>query len=299
MPMVLAERLKHEADKLRLTQEELAKKVGISREQCGKQLRKQGNIRINENTARGYETIFKVPREELATPPKDDDKPPSSLNRITLHLSDEELLILRLTSQQYGMDGLSILRMSTALFIIVAELQLSERAKRLETAEAQMESVSVGFEHLADALHGKGRIQEALDSEKLSIKMRDVTGSSFSDDEWHHDFSGNSNLFESYVERMLQDLTPEIYEPNIGALAHDLFQQQIDELTQGDVLARMALLKRDVHPKELVALPAEERVAFLHKRCSDATRKAFTELAGVEPADLLASTDNREETKNA
>lgn len=44
------------------------------------------------------------------------------LNRVVVPLSDEELLILRLTAMRYKMDGHSILRMSAALFMIVAEL---------------------------------------------------------------------------------------------------------------------------------------------------------------------------------
>ncbi len=42
MPTILAERLQAEARKSGLTQEKLAREVGISREQCGKQLRKTG-----------------------------------------------------------------------------------------------------------------------------------------------------------------------------------------------------------------------------------------------------------------
>lgn len=37
----------------RFTQEKLVEAVGISREQCGKQLRRKGLIRVNQDTARG------------------------------------------------------------------------------------------------------------------------------------------------------------------------------------------------------------------------------------------------------
>jgi len=77
MPTILAERLRAEADKKGFTQEKLAEAVGISREQCGKQLRKKGAIRINEDTARGYEKVFGLSREELSKPPQLDKDTPS------------------------------------------------------------------------------------------------------------------------------------------------------------------------------------------------------------------------------
>ena len=92
MPTVLAERLYAEFIKRGLTQEKLAEAVGISREQCGKQLRKKGYIRINEDTARGYEKVFGLSREELSTPPHVDKGTPSGWNRVVVPLSDEELL---------------------------------------------------------------------------------------------------------------------------------------------------------------------------------------------------------------
>jgi hypothetical protein len=76
---------------------------------------------------------------------------------------------------------------------------------------------------------------------------------------------------------MLKELAPDVYEYRLGSHAFDLFQDQIEELTQGDSLARMVLLKGDVHPRELTAIPPEERVAFLHGRCSKATREAHLE----------------------
>lgn len=277
MPTVSAERLKAEAGKKGFTQEKLAEAVGISREQCGKQLRKTGSIRINEDTARGYERVFGLSREELSKPPQVAKDTPSGWNRVAVPLSDEELLILRLTAMRYGMDGYSILRMSTALFMIVAELQLADRAKCLADAEAQIYNFPDGLDHLADALNGKGRIEEALWTEKNAIEARDITGATFSDEKWHDSFTGNTDLFEAFLERMLKDLAPDVYEYQLGSPASDLFQDQIEELTQGNDLARMALLKNDVHPREMTNIPPEERVAFLHGRCSDATRAAHEE----------------------
>jgi transcriptional regulator with XRE-family HTH domain len=285
MPTVLAERLRAEADKKGFTQEKLAEAVGISREQCGKQLRKTGAIRINEETARGYEKVFGLSCEELSKPPQVDRDTPSGWNRVVVPLSDEDLLILRLTAMRYGMDGHSILRMSAAFFMIVAELQLADRAKHLAAAEAQIQNFPDGLDHMADALNGKGRIEEALRTERSAIAVRDITGATFSDDEWHDSFTGNTNLFEAFLERMLKELAPDVYEYQLGSPASDLFEDQIEELTQSDALARMVLLKGDVHPRELVAIPPEERVAFLHSRCSDATRAAHEEreamLAGI------------------
>lgn len=274
MPTILAERLHAEAQKKGYTQEKLAEAVGISREQCGKQLRKKGVIRINEDTARGYERVFGLSREELSKPPQMDRDTPSGWNRVVVPLSDEELLILRLTAMRYGVDDHSILRMSTSLFMIVAELQLADRAKCLADAEAQIHGFPDGLDHLADALNGKGRIEEALWTEKNAIEARDITGSTFSDDEWHDSFTGNTDLFEAFVERMLKELAPDVYEYQLGSPASDLFQEQIEDLTQGDGLALMALLKNDVHPRELADIPPEKRVPFLRGRCSKATRAA-------------------------
>ena len=162
MPTILAERLKAEADKKGFTQEKLAEAVGISREQCGKHLRKTGPVRINDTTARGYERVFGLSREELSKPPQRDKDTPTGWNRVLLPLSDEELLTLRLTEMRYGMDGHSILRMSPALFMIVAELQLAERAKRVADAEACILSFPDGLDHLADALNCQGQIEVAL-----------------------------------------------------------------------------------------------------------------------------------------
>ena len=277
MPTILAERLYAEAQKKGYTQEKLAEAVGISREQCGKQLRKKGVIRINEDTARGYERVFGLSREELSKPPQMDRDTPSGWNRVVVPLSDEELLILRLTAMRYGVDGHSILRMSTSLFMIVAELQLADRAKCLADAEAQIHDFPDGLNHLADALNGKGRIEEALWTEKNAIQARDITGTTFSDDEWHDSFTGNTDLFEAFVERMLKELAPDVYEYQLGSPASDLFQEQIEDLTQGDGLALMALLKNDVHPRELADIPPEERVVFLRGRCSEGTRAAHKE----------------------
>jgi hypothetical protein len=130
------------------------------------------------------------------------------------------------------------------------------------------------------------RIGEALWSEKRAIAARDLKGSTFSDDEWHDGFTGNTDLFDAFLERMLGDLAPDIYEPFLGSPARDLFQDQIEELTQGDALARMVLLKGDVHPRELAAIPPGERVAFLHGRCSKAARDAHEEREA-----MLASID--------
>jgi transcriptional regulator with XRE-family HTH domain len=277
MPTVLAERLRAEADKKGFTQEKLAEAVGISREQCGKQLRKAGSIRINEDTARGYEKVFGLSREELSRLPQVDKDTPSGWNRVVVPLSDEELLILRLTAMRYGMDGHSILRMSTALFMIVAELQLADRAKRLAAAEAQIDSVPDGFDHMANAVHGMGQIHEALWAEKSAIAARDLKGSTFSDDEWHDGFTGNTDLFEAFLEQKLKELAPDIYRYEVGSPASDLFADEIENLTQGDELARMVLLKNDVHSRELSNIPPEERVAFLHDRCSETTRAAYEE----------------------
>lgn len=277
MPTVLAERLHAEAKKRGLTQEKLAEAVGISREQCGKHLRKKGAININEDTARGYEQAFGLSHEELSRPLQVSKDTPSGWNRVVVPLSDEELLILRLTAMRYGIDGRKILRMSAALFTIVAELQLADRAKRLEAAEDLIESFPDGFDHMANAVYGKGQIHGALWAEKSSIAARDLTGSTFSDDEWHDGFTGNTDLFEAFLERMLENLASDIYEPLLGSPASDLFHDKIEELTQGDALARMALLKGDVHPRELMAIPPEERIAFLRARCSESTRAAHAE----------------------
>jgi len=272
MPTLLAERLRNEANKRGFTQEKLAEDIGISREQCGKQLRKTGLIRVNESTARGYERVFGLTRQELAKPRHDDNDMPSGWNRVVVALSDEELLILRLTAMRYKKNGHSILKMSAVLFTIVAELQLADRAKRL--AAAQFDSFLDGFDHLANAVHGMGQIEEALSAESSAIEARDLTGATFADDEWYDGFTGNTDLFEDFLGRMLGDLAPDIYEPRFGAATRDLFEEQIEELTQGDALARMVLLKGDVHPRELASIPLEERIAYLHERCSETTREA-------------------------
>jgi transcriptional regulator with XRE-family HTH domain len=302
MRTVHSERLVAELEKKGWTQERLAEAVGISREQCGKHLRKKGRFLINENTACGYEKAFGLSREELSKPPKKDKDMPSGWNRVVVTLSDEELLILRMTAMRYGTDASNILRMSTTLFMIVAELQLSDRAKRLAEAEAQISSFPDGFGHLANVIHGKGQIDDALCAEKSSITARDLTGATLKDDEWHEGFTGNTDLFEAFLERMLKELAPDVYEYQLGSPACDLFQDQIEELTQGDDLARMVLLKSDVHPRELAAIPPEGRVAFLHGRCSKSTRTAHEErqaiLAGFD-IDLELNSQTREVEVNA
>lgn len=277
MPTVLAERLCAEAEKRGLTQEKLADAVGISREQCGKHLRKKGLININEDTARGYQKAFGLSHEELSRPLQVNKATPSGWNRVVVPFSDEELLILRLTAMRYGIDGLNILRMSAALFTILAELQLADRTKRLEAAETQIESFPDGFDHMANVVHGKRRIDEALWAERNAIAARDLTGATFSNDEWHDGFTGNTDLFKAFLARMLQNLASDIYEPWVGSPASDLFRDKIEELTQGDALAHMVLLKGDVHPRELTDIRPEERIAFLRARCSESTRAAHAE----------------------
>lgn len=293
MPTVNAERLNAETKKRGFTQERLAEAVGISREQCGKQLRKRGAIRINESTARGYEKAFGLSCEELSKPPHVTKDLPSGWNRIMTPMSDEDLLILRLTAMRYGTDPISILRMSSALFIIVAELHLADRTTRLTAAEAQFASVPDGFDHMADAVLGTGRIQDALWAERNAIAVRDLTGRTLSDDEWYDSHTRNSDLFQTFLAQKLKDLTPDVYDYQIGNVASDLFQEMIEELTQGDDLARMTLLKNDVHPRDVTAVPPEERAAFLRDRCSDSTRAAHEEreafIANIEFDDTANS----------
>ena len=129
MPTVLAERLYAEAAKRGLTQEKLAEAVGISREQCGKQLRKKGPIRINEDTARGYEKTFGLSRKELSRPLPVDKGMPSGWNRVVVPLSDQDLLILRLTAMRYGTDGRKPILIASRSSSTTWQMRLTARRK--------------------------------------------------------------------------------------------------------------------------------------------------------------------------
>ena len=83
------------------------------------------------------------------------------------------------------------------------------------------------------------------------------------------DFTESPEPYELFAAWLEDATASEPNDPNAVALA------TVDADGLPDV--RMVLLKGDVRPRELAAIPPGDRVAFLHGRCSNATREAHKE----------------------
>ncbi|WP_417280025.1 hypothetical protein [Celeribacter sp.] len=284
-----------------MNKSQFEEKHKLGRKQLGEHLKKPGRIEVNENTARIYERAFGCTLEDLQRAPATEERKksrPMGWRRIAFPMSDNDRMILKLTALRYNVEVTTILRMSAALFTIVAELQLSDRRRQVAEMQAQLDAFPTGLGHLAATSHGQGQIMEALASEQAAIKARDLSGSSFFDHEWGESYEGSGDLFGDFLEQKLMELAPDIYEHSGGSPCSDLFGDVIDDLSQDDPLGRMVLLKGDVQPQDVMKLPADERIAYLHDHCRAETRAAFEEheafLASLE-LDFDLGSDERED----
>ncbi|NVO24991.1 hypothetical protein [Donghicola mangrovi] len=289
MPHILGSRLKFEFEKLGLNKSQFEKTHKLGRKQLGEHLKHSDRIEVNENTAVIYQRAFKRTLEDLQRPPATEDRKnstPTGWTRIAFPVSENDRMILKLTALRYNVEVSTILRMSAALFTIVAELQLSDRRRQVAEMQAQLDAFPTGLRHLAATSHGQGEIMEALESERTAIEVRDLSGSSFRDYEWNENHEGSGDLFDDFLDQKLEELAPDIYRHSGVAPCSDLFGDLLDDMCQGDQLGRMVLLKGDVQPRDVLNLPAQERVAYLHEHCRAETRAAFDEHEA-----LLASLD--------
>lgn len=280
MPHILGSRLKFEFEKLGLNKSQFEKKHKLGRKQLGEHLKMLGRIQVNENTAQIYEHAFGCTLEELQRPPSTEERKkfmPMGWSRVAFPISEDERMILKLTALRYNVEVWTILRMSAALFTIVAELQLSDRRRQVAEMQAQLDAFPTGLKHLAAASHGQGQIMEALASERAAIEARDLSGSNFLDNEWNENHESSGDLFDDFLEQKLMELARDIYRGSLGAAGTDLFRDLIDDMCQRDPLGRMVLLKGDVEPQEVMQLPSNERIAYLHEHCRAETREAFEE----------------------
>lgn len=277
MPQINGARIKHEFERLGLNRVQFADEFKIGRKQLGEHLKRSGLFEVNENTAKIYEKAFGVSRAELLKlPPKQNaTQLPDGWRQSAVPMRDEDWLTLNLTARRYQTSPLSILRLSAVMFTILAELQLSERRRYVQEGMEQLDAISDSLNHFEDVVVGKGRVYEALHSEDLAIKARDIFGASFDDAEWRPEYEYPRDLFEIFLSRKLAELAPDLYKGSDGNLSHTMYDAHIDELTNGDPLGRMVLVRGDVKLAEILNMGPEERLPFLHRRCSPSTRQAF------------------------
>lgn len=280
MPHILGSRLLFEFEKLGLNKSQFEEKHKLGRKQLAEHLKLSDLIQVNENTARIYERAFGCTLEDLQRPPSTEERKnslPVGWSRVAFPMSEKDRMILKLTALRYNVEVATIPRMSAALFTIVAELQLSDRRRQVAEMQAQLDAFPAGLKHLAATSHGQGQIMEALASERAAIDARDLSGSSFLDHEWNENHEGSGDLFDEFLDQKLEELAPDIYKYSLGSPCSDLFSDLIDDMCQGDPLGRMVLLKGDVKPQDVMNLPADERIAYLHEHCRAETREAFDE----------------------
>lgn len=280
MPHILGSRLKFEYEKLGLNKSQFEEKYKLGRKQLGRHLNLTGEIQVNENTARIYADAFGCALENLQRPPSTEEhrnSMPMGWARVAFPVSEDDRMILRLTALRYNVEVSTILRMSAALFTIVAELQLSDRRRQVDEMQAHLDAFPAGLKHLAATSHGQGQIMEALASERAAIEERNLFGTNFLDYEWDENHEGYGDLFDDFLDQKLKELAPDIYECSLGSPCSDLFSDVIDDMCQGDPLGRMVLLKGDVKPQDVIELPEDERIAYLHEHCRVETREAFDE----------------------
>ena len=280
MPHILGSRLKFEFDKLGMKQSHFAEKHGFDRKRLGQHLKLTDQIQVNQNTALIYKRAFGCTLEDLQRPVSTTEcknTMPAEWSRVAFPMSEEDRMILKLTALRYNVEATTILQMSAALFTIVAELQLSDRRRQVAEMQAQLDDFPTGLKHLAATSYGQGQIMEALASERAAIEARDLSGSSFLDYEWDENHEGSGDLFDDFLGQKLKELAPDIYKYSLGSPCSDLFEDLIDDMCQDDLLGLMVLLKGDVKPQDVMNLPADERIAYLHAHCRVETREAFDE----------------------
>lgn len=285
-------KLKHLRESRNLSQAQLADASDLSQKQISRLEKCDEHESLNTCHGKTLERLAQaldVSADELAKPPEGDAEERAQalgLRRVTFYLSEQDRLNYRFLEERYGVKAHDILRAAPLLFLVTAEMSLAERRERLAELMDTLDRVPEDFHsHLGDVRIGLGRVEEAGRAEAQSIEKRDLSGSSVKEDEWPDWYKGSGDLFVDFLDRKARELAPNAVgewdevSGNFSSLRVSLFETTLDELSEGNSLARLALESGDVHPrdipKELNADDqSEARARWLEEHCSEETKKA-------------------------
>ncbi len=304
MSHINPQKLKAVREAQSLSQDQLAEASGVSKKQIS---RLEQGTKLNKCHSTTFLRLAAALRvseaEDLTKPPEADQEAQLAalgVKRAYVYMTDQDRLHYRFLEDRYGVQAQSILRAAPLLFLIAAEISLAERKKSLSAFENALGEVPEhNLEHLRDVRIGIYRAEEAASAERQSIEARDLSGRTFSHDEWKDE---PGDLFVDFLERKIRELYPAAIMGDLGevsgkfaSLQVSLFGDEIDKLSAGDRAAELALTSGDVHPKDIPKKllgedQMEARAKWLAERCSEKTLKAhkkrMAELPDLGPSTL-------------
>ncbi len=197
-----------------LTQQGLADKIHcqkdtVSRWERGKSRRVRAHLREPLCRALGVEW------DTLTRPPSEGTPWLLGLTRIQRYVSRHVEPALLLVARRYGITSTDVLDLAPLLFVIVAELSLLERQRRLDEIYALHEqigdSVSENQGHLGRALrYTELFADETLESEKQSLQKRDIFGHLIEYDPWSlTPTDDDDGPFVHFVRGLAEGLPPD------------------------------------------------------------------------------------------
>jgi transcriptional regulator with XRE-family HTH domain len=311
MPYIDPEALSACRARRNLTQQQLADESEVSKKQIGRLEKGTRPTNANDATVERLAQALGVEGAALAKAPNQDDPKkslPPGYKRAYIYTDDKDRLLYQFLRVRYGVEPRSILSAAPLLFLVVAEWSLAERKERLEALEQVHETLGktlgktsdrLASHHLEDVLTGLGRLEDAIGTEQRSLEARDLSGKTFSDDEWSEGYEGAGDLFVDFLAQKVRDLAPdaiddETWDEISGSLHQidvSLFNSEIERLTNGDGLAKLALARHvglaDIPADLLGEEKTAERVAWLQAQCSPETRREHKEFRDmVDSVDL-------------
>ena len=194
----------------RMTQQQLADFVGctkdtVSRWERGTTRRVRSHLRLRLCEA------LRTEWSGLCEPPdRDADNPQESTGRTRVKVSIEKRVqtALRLVAARYDVRSGEVLEVAPLLFLIVAELSLLERKRRLEEINTALhdaeEKLLENCAHLGGAITAKSiSAEDQLIQEEESLAKRDVFGRSIKYEYWEE---GNKGPFVHFVSELAKSL---------------------------------------------------------------------------------------------
>ena len=285
-------KLKFVRESRNMSQAQLADASDVSQKQISRLEKSDEHESLNKchgKTIQKLSSTLNVPEEELATPPEGDDERRAKnlgFKRISFFLSEQDRLNYRFLEERYGVKSLDILRAAPLLFLVTAEMSLAERREGLAAFEDALGCVPGEFlSHLGDVVIGLSNAEAAGLVEARSVKECDLSGKVIRDNEWSELYEGSGDLYVDYLERKVRELAPDAFgdedeiSGNFASLFVRLFETKIEELSDGNLLARLALERGDVRPRDipkklLANDQAKKRSEWLAERCSEDTQRA-------------------------
>lgn len=265
-----------------LTQAALKAQAGVSVKSILRALK--GGTTSNKNTVDRISRALGVKPEALAANPDnqhlkevDDQLKASNYHRASFYVSGVTSLNFALVEERYGMSQRSLIDAAPLLFTILAELSLARRKDRLSAYEdAFAAALNAAPEHLLGAFRSDIDFNAACMAEAESIRRNDLSGRLISEDEGSGD-----DLFVSYLTALSACVDPGVLDLAggvMGSIDHVLLSDDLDRITNGDSLAKIALEHRHVRLSEIPAnLRGEdrgaERAAWLTKQIPQAARE--------------------------